>query len=127
MNESNTGATTNGAAKKPTFQNQHYDAIAELLGQKIVYGIMDENDYRIIEAFSEMFAQDNSTTFDKDRFKDAVYEALSRTLQKKSLHSLMIEWMILLCKQISYCECFSSPRSCQQKGDVETTMLEIQF
>ncbi len=39
---------------------------------------MDENDYRIIEAFSEMFAQDNPTTFDKDRFRNAVYEAHSR-------------------------------------------------
>jgi hypothetical protein len=76
MNESNT-ATTPDAAAKPIFQNQHYDAIAELLGKKIVYGMMDENDYRIIEAFSEMFAQDNPTTFDKDRFR-AVYEAHSR-------------------------------------------------
>ena len=66
------------ATRKPIFQNQHYDAIAELLGQKIVYGMMDENDYRIIEAFSEMFAQDNPTTFDKDRFRDAVYEAHSQ-------------------------------------------------
>ena len=40
--------------------------------------MMDEKDYRIIEAFSEMFAQDNPITFDKDRFKNAVYEAHSR-------------------------------------------------
>jgi hypothetical protein len=66
------------ATRKPIFQNQHYDAIAELLGQKVVYGMMDENDYRIIEAFSEMFAHDNPTTFDKYRFRDAVYEAHSR-------------------------------------------------
>jgi len=66
------------ATRKPIFQNQHYDAIAELLGQKVVYGIMDENDYRIIEAFSELFAQDNPTTFDKYKFRDAVYEAHSR-------------------------------------------------
>jgi hypothetical protein len=66
------------AKTKPIFQNQHYDAIAELLGKKVVYGMMDENDYRIIEAFSEMFAQDNPTTFDKDRFREAVYEAHSR-------------------------------------------------
>ena len=78
MNESNTDATNNAATRKPIFQNQHYDAIAELLGQKVVYGMMDENDYRIIEAFSEMFAQDNPTTFDKDRFRDAVYEEHSR-------------------------------------------------
>ena len=39
--------------------------------------MMDEKDYRIIEAFSEMFAQDNPTTFDKDRFR-AVYGAHSR-------------------------------------------------
>jgi hypothetical protein len=82
MNESNTAdATANAAAEKPIFQKQHYDAIAELLGQKVVYDIMDENDYRIIEAFSEMFAQDNPTIFDKDRFKDAVYEAHSRRVK----------------------------------------------
>jgi hypothetical protein len=82
MNESNTAATTNNsAAKKPIFQKQHYDAIAELLGQKVVYGMMDENDYSIIEAFSEMFAHDNPTKFDKDRFKDAVYEAHSRRVK----------------------------------------------
>jgi hypothetical protein len=81
MNESNAAATTPNAAAKPIFQNQHYDAIAELLGQKIVYSIMDENDYRIIEAFSEMFAQDNPTTFDKDKFRDAVYEAHSRRVK----------------------------------------------
>jgi hypothetical protein len=82
MNESNTAdASTNSAARKPIFQKQHYDAIAELLGQKVVYGMMDENDYRIIEAFSEMFAQDNPTTFDKDRFKNAVYEAHSRRVK----------------------------------------------
>jgi hypothetical protein len=81
MNESNTDASTNSAARKPIFQKQHYDAIAELLGQKIVYGMMDENDYRMIEAFSEMFAQDNPTIFDKDRFKNAVYEAHSRRVK----------------------------------------------
>jgi hypothetical protein len=75
MTDANTAAA---AAAKPIFQNQHYDAIAELLGQKIVYGVMDEKDYSIIEAFAEMFAQDNPTTFDKDRFSRAVYEAHSR-------------------------------------------------
>ena len=64
--------------KKPIFQKQHHDVIAELIGQKIVYGIMDEKDYSIIEAFAEMFAQDNPETFDKDRFRDVVYEAHSR-------------------------------------------------
>ena len=44
---------------------------------------MDENDYRIIEAFSEMFAQDNPTSFDKDRFKNAVYEAHSRRVKQR--------------------------------------------
>ncbi|MDQ3836942.1 MAG: hypothetical protein M3270_08420 [Thermoproteota archaeon] len=63
---------------KPIFQKQHHDAIAELIGQKIVYGFMDEKDYSIIEAFAEMFAQDNPVTFDQDRFRDAVYEAHSR-------------------------------------------------
>jgi hypothetical protein len=82
MNESNTADTTNNAAaKKPIFQSEHHDAIAELLGQKILYGMMDENDYRIIEAFSEMLAQDNPTTFDKDRFREAVYEAHSRRVK----------------------------------------------
>jgi len=46
-----------------------------------VYGMMDENDYRIIEAFSEKFAQDNPTSFDKDTFKNAVYEAHSRRVK----------------------------------------------
>jgi hypothetical protein len=79
MNESDTDAINKAA--KPIFQSQHYDAIAELLGQKIVYGMMDENDYRIIEAFSEMFAQDNPTIFDKDNFRNAVYEAYSRRVK----------------------------------------------
>ena len=57
MNESNIADTTNNAtAKKTIFKSEHHDAIAELLRQKIVYGMMDEKDYRIIEAFSEMFA-----------------------------------------------------------------------
>ena len=45
---------------------------------------MDENDYDIIEAFSEMFAQDNPTTFDKIKIdsRDAVYEAHSRRTVK---------------------------------------------
>ncbi len=43
---------------------------------------MDEKDYSIIEAFAEMFAQDNPTVFDKDRFRQAVYEAHS--LKKNS-------------------------------------------
>jgi hypothetical protein len=69
--------------KKPLFEKQHYDAIAEIIGHKIVYGIMDENDYRIIEAFAEMFAEDNPTTFDKASFRDAVYEAHSKKEQKQ--------------------------------------------
>jgi hypothetical protein len=84
MNESNTADTTNNAAaKKPIFQSEHHDAIAELLGQKIVYGMMDENDYRIIEAFAEMFTEDNPTTFDKAKFTDAVYDAHSKKEQKQ--------------------------------------------
>jgi hypothetical protein len=79
MNESDTDIINNAA--KPIFQSQHYDAIAELIGQKIVYGMTDENDYRIIEAFSEMFAQDNPTTFDKDKFGKAVFEAHSRKMK----------------------------------------------
>jgi hypothetical protein len=71
-----TSSTT--TRKQPVFQKQHYDAIAELIGQKIVYGIIDDEDYSIIEAFVEMFAKDNPTTFDKDKFRDAVYEAHSR-------------------------------------------------
>lgn len=68
---------------KPVFQKQHYDAIAELIGQKIVYSFMDEKDYSVIEAFAEMFAQDNPATFDKDRFRDAVYGAHSRKKNNK--------------------------------------------
>jgi hypothetical protein len=72
---------------KPIFQKQHYDAIAELIGQKIVYGFMDEKDYGIIEAFAEMFAQANPATFDKDRFSDAVYEAHSRRKSREEGNS----------------------------------------
>jgi hypothetical protein len=46
-----------------------------------VYGMMDEKDYRIIEAFSEMLAQDNPTTFDTVKFREAVYEAHSRRVK----------------------------------------------
>ena len=69
------------ATRKPIFQNQHYDAIAELLGQRVVYGMMDENDYRIIEAFSEMLVQENPKTLENDRFIDAVYDAHSRKVK----------------------------------------------
>jgi hypothetical protein len=71
-------------ATKPLFQKQHYDAIAKLIGQKIVYGVMDESDYHIVEAFAEMFAEDNPT-FDKIRFRDAVYNAHS--IKKKECSS----------------------------------------
>jgi hypothetical protein len=40
--------------------------------------MMNENDYRIIEAFAEMFTEDNPTTFDKAKFRDAVYNAHSK-------------------------------------------------
>jgi phage terminase large subunit len=60
--------------KKLMFQKQHYDTIAKLIGQKIVYGVMDDKDYRIVEAFAQVFAEDNQT-FDKVRFRDAVYDA----------------------------------------------------
>lgn len=81
---SNSGSDDDAASKKPLFRNEHYDAIAELLGQKIIYSIMDENDYRIIEAFAVMFAEDNPRKFDKDSFKDAVYEAHSRRNEESS-------------------------------------------
>ncbi len=45
---------------------------------------MDENDYRIIEAFAGMFAEDNPTKFDKDSFRDAVYEAHNRRKNGKN-------------------------------------------
>ena len=48
-----------------------------------MYGRMDENDYRIIEAFAEMFTEDNPTTFDKAKFTDAVYDAHSKKEQKQ--------------------------------------------
>ena len=74
----------NAARKKSIFRKEHYDAIAELLGQKIIYSILDENDYRIIEAFVEMFAEDKPMKFDKNSFKDAVYEAHSRRNEESS-------------------------------------------
>jgi hypothetical protein len=71
-------AAEKAATIKPLLQKQHYDAIAEVIGHKIVYGVMDEGDYHIIEAFEELFAEDNPTTFDKVRFRDAVYNAHSK-------------------------------------------------
>lgn len=53
------------ATTKPLFQKQYYDAIAKLIGHKIVYGVMDKKDYRIIEAFAEMFAEDSPTRLTK--------------------------------------------------------------
>jgi hypothetical protein len=66
-------ASSSSTTRKPLFQKQHYDVIGQLIGQKIVYGIMDDKDYTIIEAFAEMFAEDNLTMFDKGKFRDAVY------------------------------------------------------
>jgi hypothetical protein len=43
--------------KNPMFRKQHYDAIAELIGQKIVYGVMDDKDYRIVEKHSHRCLQ----------------------------------------------------------------------
>ncbi len=64
---------------KPLFEKQHYDVIAEVvIGHKIVYGVMDEKDYHIIELFAEMFAKDNPKMFDKVRFRDAVNNAHSK-------------------------------------------------
>jgi hypothetical protein len=74
----NNNTNTSSITKKPLFQKQHYEAIAELIGHKIVFGAMDENDYSIIEAFAEMLAEDNPTTFDKAKFTDAVYDAHSK-------------------------------------------------
>jgi hypothetical protein len=82
--DENATTTTTTTTKKPMFQKQHYDKIAELIGQKIVYSVIDDEDYRIIEAFSEMFAQDNPTTFDKVKFRDAVYDAHSRKKKEDS-------------------------------------------
>ncbi len=53
--------------------------IAEVvIGHKIVYGVMDEKDYHMIELFAEMFAKGNPTMFDKVRFRDAVNNAHSK-------------------------------------------------
>ena len=82
--KSGNGGNGNAKGKKPLFRKEHYEAIAELLGQKIIYSTMDENDYRIIEAFAVMFAEDNPRKFDKDSFKDAVHEAHSRRNQESS-------------------------------------------
>jgi hypothetical protein len=88
MTGNNTSASSSSSSttRKPLFQKQHYDSIAELIGQKIVYGIMDEEDYSIIEAFAEMFAEDNPTTFDKDKFRDAVYDAHSKKSSSSKEH-----------------------------------------
>jgi hypothetical protein len=68
-------AAEKAATIEPLFQKQQYHAIAKLIGYKNMYSVMDEKDYRIIEAFAEMFEEDNPTAFDKVRFTDAVYEA----------------------------------------------------
>lgn len=75
------------ATTKPLFQKQHYDAIAKPIGHKIVCVVMDEKDYRIIEAFAEMFADDNPVTFDKVRFRDAVYNAHTKKISNSSSSS----------------------------------------
>jgi hypothetical protein len=64
-----------------------FDAIAELIGQKIVDSVMDEKDYRIMEEFADMFTVDNPTTFDKVRFRDAAYYAHSRKKKESSSSS----------------------------------------
>jgi len=46
---------------------------------------MDENDYHIIEAFGEMFTEDNPMKFDEKSFKDAVYEAHNRRNEESSI------------------------------------------
>lgn len=74
----NNTSSSSSTTRKPLFQKQHYDAIGELICQKIVYDVMDERDYSIIEAFAEVFAEDNPTAFDKVAFRDAVYDAHSR-------------------------------------------------
>jgi hypothetical protein len=56
------------------FQKRHYDAIAELIGQKLTYGedtAMGQHDNGVSEAFITMFEQDNER-FDADRFRKAV-------------------------------------------------------
>jgi hypothetical protein len=87
LTTSSNGDRNATTTKKPMFQKQHYNAIVELLGQKIMYSVIDDEDYRMIEAFSEMFAQDNPTTFDKVRFRDAVYDAHSRKKKEDSSRS----------------------------------------
>jgi hypothetical protein len=82
----NNNSTPSTTRKQPIFQKQHYDAIAELIGQKIVYGIMDDRDYSIIEAFAEMFAEDNPTMFDKDEFREAVFGAHSKRRSGSNEH-----------------------------------------
>jgi hypothetical protein len=48
------------------------------IGHKIVYSVMDEKDYHMIELFAEMFAKGNPTMFDKVRFRDAGNNAHSK-------------------------------------------------
>jgi len=70
----NTPSTT---TRKPMFRKQHYDAIGKLIGEKIVYDVTDEEDYSIIEAFAQMFAEDNPA-FDKVKFRDSIHNAHSK-------------------------------------------------
>jgi len=81
ISESNTDSTATRTPVKPIFHSQHYDIVVEFLGQKILYGLMEEDDYNLIEAFTEMFEQDNPTAFYKDRFREALYEAHSRKVK----------------------------------------------
>jgi hypothetical protein len=59
--------------KKPAFEKRHYEMIAKVLGHDVIFGAMDANDYRIIEAFAKMFAEDNPS-FDREQFISTVYD-----------------------------------------------------
>ena len=69
-------ATSN---KKPAFEKRHYEMIAKVLAHDVIFGAMDANDYRIVEAFAKMFAEDNPG-FDREQFINMVYDMR----QKKS-------------------------------------------
>jgi hypothetical protein len=59
--------------KKPAFEKLHYEMIAKVLGRDVIFGTMDANDYRIVEAFAKMFAEDNPS-FNREQFISTVYD-----------------------------------------------------
>jgi hypothetical protein len=59
--------------KKHAFEKRHYKMIAKVLGHDVIFGATDANDYRIVEAFAKMFAEDNPS-FNREQFISTVYD-----------------------------------------------------